>query len=212
MYQRTGSKNLKRNKQIHSKTKSQSAHTLTLNNGVVLRKSGVATKTNPKKFLPYQALPTPQEVKERARVKANAGKQQTVCKQRVGVGGKRLLTHHIGKKIHNSGHSSRTVTNPNHSNRTHKQTGTTIIENKLSDKTNNTVPDTGSDEDKIPALGGETDIQTPRDQKMPAPADKKKREPRKARLVSYSSRDDSQDDMASRRSGRIRTAVTKWEA
>ena len=80
---------------------------------------------------------------------------------------------------------------------------------KPSDKTNITVPDRWSDEDTIPALEGETDIPTPRDQKMPAPTDKKKKAPRKARLVSYSSHDDSQDDTASRKNGRKRSAVTK---
>ena len=46
---------------------------------------------------------------------------------------------------------------------------------------------------------------------MPAPG-KKKGTSRKARLVSYSSQEDSHDEMgsiASRRSGRKRTAVTK---
>ena len=49
----------------------------------------------------------------------------------------------------------------------------------------------------------------PRDPKLPVSADKKRKTPQKARLVSYRSQDDSQDETASRRSGRKRTAVTK---
>ena len=49
LFQRTGNKNLKRYRQIHSKIRSESTHTLTLDNGVVFRKSGVATKPIPKK-------------------------------------------------------------------------------------------------------------------------------------------------------------------
>ena len=42
LFQQTENRNLKRYKQLHSKVKAERAHTLTLNNGVVLRKSGVA--------------------------------------------------------------------------------------------------------------------------------------------------------------------------
>ena len=49
LFQRTGNRNLKRYKQLHSKVKAKIAPTLTLNNGVVLRKSGVATKRKSKK-------------------------------------------------------------------------------------------------------------------------------------------------------------------
>ena len=74
-----------RYKQLHSKVRSESTHTLTLDNGVALRKSGVATKFKPKKSkaaskcvlpVPPRELkkraahpvlppPTPREVKER---------------------------------------------------------------------------------------------------------------------------------------------------
>ena len=70
---------------------------------------------------------------------------------------------------------------------------------RKSETTSQTLPDTGSDEDTIPAIGGEPE-EIPRDQKKPAPADKKKKQ-RKVRLVSYSSQGDSQEDTASRRSG-----------
>ena len=69
LFQRNGNRNLKRYKQLHSKVKSESTHTLTLNNGVVLRKSGVATKPKSKKskatsqsVLPVPS-PTSREVK-----------------------------------------------------------------------------------------------------------------------------------------------------
>ena len=76
LYQRTRSRNLKRYNQIHSKIKPESAHTLTLNNEVVLRKSGVATKPKAKKTRAYLAPLNPPEVKERATKKADAEKQQ----------------------------------------------------------------------------------------------------------------------------------------
>ena len=46
LFQQTGNRNLKGYNQLYSKVKAESAHTLVLNNGVVLRKSGVATKLN----------------------------------------------------------------------------------------------------------------------------------------------------------------------
>ena len=72
LFQRTGNRNLKRNKQLHSKVKSESTHTLTLNNGVVLRNLGVATKPKSKKSkaTSHSVLPVPpptsREVKEQA--------------------------------------------------------------------------------------------------------------------------------------------------
>ena len=81
----------------------------------------------------------------------------------------------MGNETHNSGHSSGTSTEPTASDQAQLES-----RSKPSDKTDITVPDTGSDEETIPALGGETDIPFPREQKMPAPTDKKKREPRKA--------------------------------
>ena len=76
LFQRTGNRNLKRYKQLHSKVKADSDHTLTLNNGVVLRKSGVAMKPKSKKpraALPHAILPpsTPRKVKERATKKSS---------------------------------------------------------------------------------------------------------------------------------------------
>ena len=83
--------------------------------------------------------------------------------------------------------------------------------------------DIGSDQDTIPALGGDLD-KNPRDQttsdpgvqthatSLPGPSKKKGPTTKKARLVSYSSQGDSQDETTSttsRKSGRKRTAVTK---
>ena len=78
--------------------------------------------------------------------------------------------------------------------------------------------DSGSDQETIPARSGDLD-RNPRDQSTSNPGHqptqapgKKKGTSKKARLVSYSSQEDSQDDtgsIASRRSGRKRTAVTK---
>ena len=76
LHQQTGIRNLKRYRKIYSKINSQSAHTLTLNNGVVLRKLSVAIEKKPKTSVSYQAPPTPKEVKERTKGKTNAGKQQ----------------------------------------------------------------------------------------------------------------------------------------
>ena len=80
LFQRTGYRNLKRYKQLHSKVKAESVRTLTLNNGVVLRKSGVVTKPKSKRAkaaLPQAVLPppTPREVKKRATRKIATEKQ-----------------------------------------------------------------------------------------------------------------------------------------
>ena len=83
-----------------------------------------------------------------------------------------------------------------------------------------TEVDVGSDQDTIPARGGELEHHHPRDQGTSNPGDqskstnskKKGASSKKARLVSYSSQGDSQDETSSttsRRSGRKRTAVTK---
>ena len=71
LFQRIRNQNLKKYKQFHSKVKAESAHSLSLNDGVVLRKSGVAMKPKskkPKAALPQAILPPPfpREVKERA--------------------------------------------------------------------------------------------------------------------------------------------------
>ena len=72
LFQRTGNRNLKWYKQLHSKVKSESTHTLPLNNAVLLRKSGVATKPKSKrsKTTSHSVLPVPPptscEVKKRA--------------------------------------------------------------------------------------------------------------------------------------------------
>ena len=89
LFQRTGNRNLKRYKQLHFKVKSESTHTITLNNGVVLRKSGVATKPKSKKSkatsvrevkerASHSVLPppTPREVKERATQRTVSDRQR----------------------------------------------------------------------------------------------------------------------------------------
>ena len=80
--------------------------------------------------------------------------------------------------------------------------------------------DSGSNQETIPARSGNLDrnsrdpaTSNPGDQPTQAPG-KKKGPSKKARLVSYSSQDDSRDDtrsIASRRSGRKRMTVTKME-
>ena len=80
LFQQTGNRNLKRYKQLHSKVKLESAHTLTLNNGVVLRKLGMATKAKPKKIKaePKLIVPplTPREDKKRSTRRIAPQKQQ----------------------------------------------------------------------------------------------------------------------------------------
>ena len=69
LFQRTGNRNLKRYKQLHSKVKSESTHTLTLNNGVVLRKLGVATKSKKSKTISHSVLPVHRQLRVRLKSK-----------------------------------------------------------------------------------------------------------------------------------------------
>ena len=180
---------------------------LFLNNGVVLIKSGAAAKPKSKRAkaaLPQAVLPppTPREVKERATRKATTEKQR---KQ-------------IGRRFENSG--SESDDSENLPIISVKRTIQTSAEAQTSaqaseQQTTNPVQDTGSDQDTIPALGGELERNprdpsalNPGDQTLPVPGGKK-RTTRKARLVSYSSQEDSLDETVSRRSGRKRRAVTK---
>ena len=209
LFQQTGNRNLKRYEQLRSKVEAEKAHTLTLNNRVVLRKLGVAMKPKSKnsKAALLQAVlppPTPRKVKERATKKAATEKQR---KQ-------------TGRRFENSGSESedsedlpiisvkRTVQTP-----AEAQAGSAQASEQPA---TNPVPDTGSDQDTIPALGGEMErnpgdptLSHPGDQTLSVPTEKKKRTTRKARLLSYSTREDSQDETASKRSGRKRTDVTK---
>ena len=86
LFQRTGNRNRKRYKQLHSKVKAESAHTLILSHGVVLRKSGVATKPKSKKTkaVAHSFLPplTPREVKERATTEVAAENQRKKTQRR----------------------------------------------------------------------------------------------------------------------------------
>ena len=210
LFQRTGNRNLKRYRQLHSKVKAESAHTLTLNNGVVLRKSGVATKAKPKKSKAgsksISPSPTPREVKERATKRIAPEKQRKKS----------------GRQFENSGCESEDSDNlPIISvKRTKQPSAEASTEIAQADPTamTQTDADIGSDQESIPARSDDLDrnprapsTSNPGDQPMPAPG-KKKGTSKKDRLVSYSSQEDSQDDtgsIASRRSGRKRTALTK---
>ena len=211
LFQQTGNRNLKRYKQLLSKVKSESAHTLTLNNGVVLGKWGVATKAKPKKIKTGSKSivppPTPREVKERVTKSIAPQKQQR---------------EKSGRRFENNGSDSEDSDNlPIISvKRTKQPSAEASIEIAQADPTavQQRDADSGSDQETIPARSGDLD-RNPRDPATSNPGDqptqapgKKKGPSKKARLVSYSKQDDSQDDkgsIASRRSGRKRTAVTK---
>ena len=152
-----------------------------------------------------QPPPTPCDRKERATRKAATEKQR---KQTV-------------RRFENSDSESedsedlpiisvkRTVQTSAEAQASEQQTGSAQAREQ---QTTNPAQDT-SDQDTISALGGELE-RNPRDYSALNPGDQtvpggKKRTTRKARLVSYSSQDDSQDETASRRSGRKRTAVSK---
>ena len=205
LLQRSGNRNLKRYKQLQSKVKSESAHTLTLNNGVVLRKSGVATKSKPKKIKTGSKSivppPTPREVKERA-TKRNAPQKQQREKR--------------GRRFENSGSDLEDTDDlPIISVKRMKQPSAEVL-TAQADPTamQHRDADSGSDQETIPAHSGDLDT-NPRDpvtsnsgdQPTEAPS-KKKRPSKKVRLVSYSSQDDM-GSIASRRSGRKKTALTK---
>ena len=79
VYQQTGDRNTKMYKLVNTKIIAESAHTLKLSNGRLLRKSGVAIKKSPasskqvKKSLPKP--PTPQDLRKKLAVKGT--RQQT---------------------------------------------------------------------------------------------------------------------------------------
>ena len=229
LFQRTGNKNLKRYRPVHSKIRSESAHTLTLDNGVVLRKSGVATKpiskkksrTAAKSVLPVPVIeankratqttlppPTPRDVKER-------WTKRTAEKNR----------KRTGRRFEeNYSESEDSEDLPIISVKRTPQQVTTTPEAQV-ERSATAIPEAEAetDQDTIPALGGELDAPNPgvqatenpgvQDPANPKTTGKKKgASSRKARLVSYSSQGDSQDETSSttsRRSGRKRTAVTK---
>ena len=225
LFQRTGNRNLKRYKQLHSKVRSESTHTLTLDNGVVLRKSGVAAKPKPKKLkvAAKSVLPVPSsEVNKRATQPVLPPPTLRAVKDRLT---KRLAEKQrgrIGRRLENSGSESEDSEDlPIISVKRAKQSLTTTPDEPIErSATAITEVDVGSDQDTIPARGGELDHHHPREQGTSNPGDqskstnskKKGASSKKARLVSYSSQGDSQDETSSttsRRSGRKRTAVTK---
>ena len=149
--------------------------------------------------------PTPREVKERST-------KRTADKQR----------ERIGRRFENSGSESEDSEDlPIISVKRAKQSLTTTPDAPIErSATAVTDVDVGSDQDTIPARGGELDnhprdqgTSNPRDQSHTTTTSKKKgASSKKARLVSYSSQGDSQDETSSttsRRSGRKRTAVTR---
>ena len=176
----------------------------------MLRKLGVATKPKSKKSKatshPVLPPPTPREVKERATKRIVSEKQRKQTERRFENSGSESEDSDdfpiisVKRAIQPSAETSRAQTGP---------TATTP-----------TNVDFGSDQDTIPALGGDLDrnprdpsTSNPGDQtQLPAPGKKKGPTTRKARLVSYSSQGDSHDETASttsRKNGRKRTAVTK---
>ena len=225
LFQRTGNRNLKRYKQLHSKVRSESTHTLTLDNGVVLRKSGAATKPKPKKSkaASKSVLPVPpSELKKRA---AHPGLPPLTPREVKERSTKRISDkqwERIGRRFENSGSESEDSEDlPIILVKRTKQPLTTTPDAPIErTRTAVTDVDVGSDQDTIPARGGELDNH-PRDQGTSNPGDqshttttskKKGATSKKARLVSYSSQGYTQDETSSttsRRSGRKRTAVTK---
>ena len=168
LFQRTGNRNLKRYKQLHSKVKSESAHTL--NKGVVLRKSGVATKAKPKKTKtgPKSIVPppTPREVKERATKRSGTQKQR----------GK------SGRRFENSGSESEDSDNlPIISiKRTKQPSAEASTEIAQADPTarQQRDADSRSDQETIPARSGDLD-RNPRDQATSNPGDQSTQAPGK---------------------------------
>ena len=194
----------------------------------MLRKSGVATKPKSKKSkaTSQSVLPVPSpascEVKERAshsvlpppsprEVKERASQRAVLDRQR----------KRTGRRFENSGSESEDSEDlPIISVKRAIQPSTDTPNAQIAQATTVTDVDIGSDHDTIPARGSDLDIHQ-RDQGTSNPGDQshtttnsKKKGPtsKKARLVSYSSQGDSQDETSSttsRRSGRKRTAVTK---
>ena len=179
----------------------------------MLKKLGVARKAKPKKIKTGSKSivppPTPREVKERATKRIAQQKQPR---------------EKSGRRFENSGSESEDSDNlPIISvKRTKQPSAEASTEIAQADPTamQQRDADSGSDQETIPARSGDLD-RNPRDPATANPGDqptqapgKKKGPSKKARLVSNSSQDDSQDDtgsIASRRSGRKRTAVTKME-
>ena len=228
LFQRTGNKNLKKYRQIHSKIRSESTHTLTLDNGVVLRKSGVATKPISKKSktAAKSVLPVPmKEAKKRAT-------QTTLPPPTPREVMERLTKRIAEKKRERTGsrfeetysESEDSEDLPIISVKRTKQQETTTPEARI-ERSATAIPETEAetDQDTIPALGGELDAPNPgvqvtenpgvQDPTKPITTGKKKgTSSKKARLVSYSSQGESQDETSSttsRKSGRKRTAVIK---
>ena len=181
----------------------------------MLRKLGVATKPKSKKSKakshPVLPPPTPREVKERATKRIVSGKQR---KQ-------------TGRRYENKGFESedsddlpiisvKRAKQPS-AETSRAQTGPTA--------TTPTNVDIGSDQDTIPALGGDLggnrrdpSTSNPGEQtqptSLPAPGKKKGPKKRKARLVSYSSQGDSQYETASttsRKADGRELRLLRWE-
>ena len=228
LFQRTGNRNLKRYKQLHSKVKSEITHTLTLNNGVVLRKLGVATKPKSKKskatsrsVLPVPP-PTSREVKERASHSVLPPPTPREVKERAT---QRIVSDRqrkkTGRRFENSGSESEESDDLLIISVKQAKQPSTETPRAQTGQTARTATDMdiGSDQVTIPTLGGDLD-KNPRDQttsnpgdqthatSLPGPSKKKGPTTRKARLVSYSSQGDSQDETLSTTSRKSEQSVT----
>ena len=201
LFQRTGNKNLK-------------------------RKSGVATKPIPKKskIAAKSVLPVPlREVKQRAIQTALPPPTPRDVKERLAQRIAKKKRERTGRRFEDTDSESEDSEDlPIISVKRAKQPLTTTPEAPI-ERSAETLPEAevGTDQDTIPAQGGELDNQNPREQGISNPGEqsksitasrKKGASSKKAKLVSYSSQRESQDETSSttsRKSGRKRTAVTK---
>ena len=192
----------------------------------MLGKSGAKPKSKKSKATSQSVLPVPsptsREVKEQAAHSVLPPPTPREVKERVKQRVSDRQRKITGRRFENSGSESEDSEDlPIDSVKRAKQASTDTPNAQIG-QTATTVTDVdiGSDQDTTPARGGDLD-KHPRDQTTSNPGDQshttttsKKKGPisKKARLVSYSSQGDSQDEissMTSRRSGRKRTAVTK---
>ena len=179
LFQRTGNKNLKRYRQIHSKIRSESTHTLTLDYGVVLRKSGVATKPIPKKskVAAKSVLPVPSsEVKKRAIQTALPPPTPREVKERLTQRIAKKKRERTGRRFEDTDSESEDSEDLSIiSVKRAKQPLTTTPEAPI-ERSAAALPEAevGTDQDTIPAQGGELDNQNPREQGMSNPGDQSK--------------------------------------
>ena len=180
------------------------------------------SKATPKSVLPVPST-TSREIREQAAQSVlpppTSREVKELAKQRLGSDKQRKRS---GRRFENSGSESEDSEDLSIiSVKRAKQPSTDTPNAQLEQpETAVTDMDMGSDQDTIPARGGDVDkhpwdltTSNPGDQANTTTTTKKKvQTSKKARLVSYSSQGDSQDETAfttSQRSGRKSTAVTK---